>query len=52
MLTCQNVLQTPINYDNISLKLGHWELVKLSHTREQKMIQEPGLPCLAALMQT
>lgn len=31
LLVCQNVLQTHINPDKLSLKRGHWESVKLSH---------------------
>lgn len=52
MLTCQNVLQTSINYYNISLNQGHWELVKLGHTREWKVTEEFRLPCLTALIKT
>lgn len=51
MLTCQNVLQTAINSDNLSLNEGHWESAKLSHTWVWKVIQECGLPDLTALMQ-
>lgn len=44
-LTYPNVLQTPINSDNLSLTQGHWESAKLGHTCNWK---ECGLPGLAA----